>query len=56
VVVPIGFVAFYPVQWILYSRDAGIVPFLTPVAGIVCFALGYLAWHKGTRRWSGTGT
>jgi ABC-2 type transport system permease protein len=56
VVVPIGFVAFYPVQWILYSRDAGIVPFLTPVAGIVCFALGYLVWHKGTRRWSGTGT
>jgi ABC-2 type transport system permease protein len=55
VVVPIGFVAFYPVQWILHSRDAGIT-FLTPVAGVACFALGYLVWHKGTRRWSGTGT
>ena len=56
VIVPIGFVAFYPVQWILHSRDAGLVPFLTPIAGAACFALGYLVWSRGTRRWSGTGT
>ena len=49
-------VAFYPVQWILHSGEAGIVPFLTPLVGVICFAFGYLIWHMGTCRWSGTGT
>jgi ABC-type uncharacterized transport system permease subunit len=56
VIVPIGFVAFYPVHWILRPGEAGIVPFLTPVVGVTCFLLSYLLWHKGTQRWSGTGT
>jgi ABC-2 type transport system permease protein len=56
VIVPIGFVAFYPVQWILHSGESGIVPFLTPIVGVLCFTLGYIVWSRGTRRWSGTGT
>jgi ABC-type uncharacterized transport system permease subunit len=56
IILPIGFVAFYPVQWILRPGEAGIAPFLTPVVGIVSFALTCLLWHRGTRRWSGTGT
>ncbi len=56
VILPIGFVAFYPVQWILRRGQAGIAPFLTPVVGAACFALAYLLWSAGTRRWSGTGT
>ncbi len=55
-VVPIGFIAFYPVQWILHGKEAGVMPYLTPIAGVACFALGYLVWARGTRRWSGTGT
>jgi ABC-2 type transport system permease protein len=55
-IVPIGFVAFYPAQWILRPGEAGIVPFLTPLVGVACFALAYLVWHRGARRWSGTGT
>jgi ABC-2 type transport system permease protein len=54
--VPIGFVAFYPAQWILRPAEAGVVPWLTPLAGIACFGLTYLLWERGTRRWGGTGT
>jgi ABC-2 type transport system permease protein len=56
VILPLGFVAFYPVQWILRPHEAGIIPFLTPVVGVACFAASYLVWHMGTRKWSGTGT
>jgi ABC-2 type transport system permease protein len=53
---PLGFVAFYPVQWILRPGEAGITHLLTPVMGIACFALAYMIWRRGTRTWSGTGT
>ncbi len=56
VVVPIGFMVFYPAYWILRPDEAGIAPLFTPVVGIACFGLSYLLWHKGTRRWNGTGT
>jgi ABC-2 type transport system permease protein len=56
ILVPIGFVAFYPSQWILRPEEAGLVPWLTPVAGVASFALACLVWSKGVRRWSGTGT
>ncbi len=56
VIMPIGFVAFYPVQWILRPGEAGAAPWLTPVVGIGCFAIAYLLFHRGARRWSGTGT
>lgn len=56
ILVPIGFVAFYPSQWILRPAEAGIVPWLTPVAGIASFALACLVWSRGVRRWGGTGT
>ncbi len=55
-IVPIGFMAFYPVQWILRPQEAGFLPWLTPLVGVASFALAYLVWHKGTRRWAGTGT
>jgi ABC-2 type transport system permease protein len=55
-VVPIGFVAFYPVQWILRPGEAGILPWLTPLVGAASFALACLIWSAGVRRWAGTGT
>lgn len=56
VLVPIGFVAFYPAQWVLRPQEAGLLPWLTPVVGIASFALACLLWSRGTRRWTGTGT
>ena len=55
-ILPIGFVAFYPVQWILRPGEAGMAPFLTPFVGIASFLIAYLIWHKGAARWNGTGT
>jgi len=55
-IIPIGFVAFYPVQWILHPGQAGIEVWFTPLAGIACFAAGAIVWSKGVRSWSGTGT
>ncbi len=56
VLVPIGFIAFYPSQLILRPQEAVIIPWLTPVAGLATFALACLVWTLGTRKWSGTGT
>jgi len=56
VLLPIGFVAFYPSTWILRPEEAGLFPWLTPVAGAASFALACWIWAKGVRRWSGTGT
>jgi len=56
VLVPIGFMAFYPSQLIIHPEQAGIIPWLTPVAGIASFALSCLIWARGARKWSGTGT
>ena len=55
-IIPIGFVAFYPVQWILQPAQAGIEVWFTPLVGIGCFALGAIVWSKGVRSWGGTGT
>jgi len=55
-VIPIGFVAFYPSQWLLHPELAGVEVWFTPLAGIGCFALGALVWSKGVRSWGGTGT
>jgi ABC-2 type transport system permease protein len=56
VLVPIGFMAFYPSQLIIRPQEAGIIPWLTPVAGVASFALACLVWSRGARKWSGTGT
>jgi ABC-2 type transport system permease protein len=56
ILLPIGFIAFYPSQWILRPEEAGLVPWLTPAAGAICFFLACLVWSRGVRRWSGTGT
>jgi ABC-2 type transport system permease protein len=55
-VIPIGFVAFYPVQWILRPGEAGVAPFLTPLVGAASFAVAAFIWSMGVRRWNATGT
>lgn len=56
VIIPIGFMAFYPSQLILRPSGSGLIPWLTPVAGIASFAIACLVWSIGVRKWSGTGT
>lgn len=54
-VLPYGFTAFYPAQYIL-EREAGLMPFLAPVVGFAALAIGYRMWHFGLSRYASTGS
>lgn len=54
--IPIGFVCFYPTQWILQLDGFGIIPYLTPFVGIFFFSISLFVWKKGVLKWTGTGT
>lgn len=55
-IIPIGFISFYPVQWLIHSNEAGWLVFLTPFVGVGFFLLGCGVWSLGVRRWNATGT
>lgn len=54
--IPIGFIAFYPSQMFLEPNSLTIMALLSPVMGIVFFALGYKVWMRGAVAYSGTGS
>jgi ABC-2 type transport system permease protein len=53
---PIGFIAFYPAQFFLRVADISPLVYLTPVVGILLFALMYRVWTLGVNNYSGTGS
>ena len=55
-ILPIGFIAFYPAQ--LFLRPDQVAPwvYLSPLVGILTFALTYWIWTKGVNGYSGTGS
>lgn len=53
---PIGFVAFYPSQMFLLTEDISPLVYLSPVMGILMFALTYWIWTKGVNNYTGTGS
>jgi ABC-2 type transport system permease protein len=55
-ILPIGFIAFYPAQFFLRPAEISPVVYLTPVIGIVLFALMYKIWDLGVNSYSGTGS
>jgi ABC-2 type transport system permease protein len=55
-VLPFGFIAFYPSTGFLGRGDFRAFFWGTPAAGIAAFALGYLIWRAGMRRYTGTGS
>lgn len=55
-VIPIGFVAYYPVKLILRPYETSMYVFISPVIGVVLFILAYLFWRKGVRSYNCTGT
>ena len=54
--VPLGFVAFYPAQLFLRPGEASPVALVSPLVGIVLFALAYQVWSRGVNHYSGTGS
>lgn len=59
-VLPIAFVNFYPVQYFLKKNDflgfSPVLAHMTPVIGIILFALGYMFFFAGIRNYKSTGS
>lgn len=55
-IIPIGFIAYYPVQFLLKPGTAGVAIYFSPIVGIGMFILAYLFWKKGVNSYSGTGS
>ncbi len=56
IIIPVGFIAFYPSQLFLRPNAASVTAFLSPLVGAAFFALAYFVWMRGARRYSGTGS
>lgn len=55
-VLPIGFAAFYPTNFILNMKTFNIVNVLAPIIAVLFLVLSYLLWENGIKRYSGTGS
>jgi ABC-2 type transport system permease protein len=55
-ILPIGFVAFYPSQLFLRPAEVSPIVYLSPLAGVLLFALTYRVWKAGVDRYGGTGS
>lgn len=53
---PIGFVAFYPSQLFLRPEEMHPLVYLSPLMGVVMFAITYWIWTKGVNNYDGTGS
>lgn len=59
-VIPYAFVNFYPAQFFLGKTDEYLFhpafQFLTPAVGLVGLVIAWLVWHRGLRKYEGTGS
>jgi ABC-2 type transport system permease protein len=55
-IIPIAFVAYYPVQTILKPDSSSLYIYLSPFIGILFFILAYNVWKRGVRKYDGTGS
>jgi ABC-2 type transport system permease protein len=56
-IIPFAFAAFYPAAGFLKNAEAfRTYSLLSPLAGVVCMAVGIGVWKLGKRRYSGAGT
>lgn len=55
-IMPIGFIAFYPSQMFLRPEEMSPLVYLSPLMGILLFALTYWVWTKGVDNYGGTGS
>lgn len=55
-ILPFAFVGFYPATMIMHRYEYKTYALLTPLVGIICFAVSYRLWVIGIRRYRGTGS
>ncbi len=55
-IVPIGFIAFYPSQMFVKPEQLSPWMYLSPLVGVVMFAITYWIWTKGVNSYTGTGS
>lgn len=55
-IIPIGFIAYYPLHFILRPGQNQVGVWMTPVVGILLFIIAYRVWVKGIRSYTGTGS
>lgn len=56
VMIPVGFVSFYPASALLHESERAIYLLITPCVSVVFFILSYKFWMLGAKRYSGTGS
>lgn len=55
-IIPVGFMAFYPLQSIIRPQEMGYLFLLTPFIGIGLFTFTCYIWERGVSIYSGTGS
>ncbi len=55
-VLPFAFTGFYPATLLMHRYEFIGYALLTPVIGLACFAIAYMIWITGIRRYRGTGS
>lgn len=55
-ILPVGFMAFYPLQSIIRPQEAGHIYLYTPIMGTVFFSITCYVWEMGVKSYSGTGS
>ncbi|WP_047152384.1 ABC transporter permease [Aneurinibacillus tyrosinisolvens] len=55
-ILPFAFVGVYPAAYFLKRQEYYFYSMLTPVIGVVFFALGVMAWNYGVKNYKGAGS
>ncbi len=56
VLLPIGFIAFYPTEFVLDEGAFKTLYVISPVIAVIFIVLSYWVWEQGIKRYSGTGS
>ncbi len=55
-IIPVGFIAYYPSQIFLRGSEALWTAWLSPILGVLLYAIAVRVWNRGVRAWGGTGS
>ncbi|MNN03635.1 hypothetical protein D3C81_1163310 [compost metagenome] len=55
-IMPFAFVGIYPASLFLHREEMQRMAYLTPVMGIIFFAIGLTVWNYGVKKYRGAGS